>query len=205
MGIGNWPLRRLWADSLAPPLPLMGIGNPVRGGERAVGLHLITPHGDWKPSSSRYSPCRSRFSLPLMGIGNLPDRRPGPARAHLITPHGDWKPLICRWCPTRNRHTAHYPSWGLETCQPLSGAGQRKGHALITPHGDWKPLAPFNVSARGSYSLPLMGIGNWRSRRSSAAWSTSHYPSWGLETGKVVHVRQQAADLITPHGDWKPT
>ena len=33
----------------------------------------------------------------------------------------------------------------------------------------------------------------------------SHYPSWGLETAQVRPLRVVLADLITPHGDWKPT
>ena len=50
-----------------------------------------------------------------------------------------------------------------------------------------------------------MGIGNMSSGRIAPRSRPTHYPSWGLETR--TDGRREAAkyQLITPHGDWKPT
>ena len=51
-----------------------------------------------------------------------------------------------------------------------------------------------------------MGIGNRRvERRAPVLPALPHYPSWGLETRRVVCRRNGGVRLlITPHGDWKP-
>ena len=157
---------------------------------------------------------RHRASLPLMGIGNpLPvavaadGRR---LRRHLITPHGDRKQHV--WSPARRR------SWALSSL-PLMGIGNLTAKqvnplaqhvvALITPHGDRKPGARERQlrTIEDDDSLPLMGIGNLVARPLPicAYARSTHYPSWGSETQGISLRGGGRCELITPHGDRKPT
>ena len=212
--------------------PSWGSEPPERPGRHYQSTFLITPHGDRKPAAAtaiESCGCR-RSSLPLMGIGNCCSSR----RA--------------RRCS--GSMAAHYPSWGSET-----GRGARLSDPrgrLITPHGDRKPSARGCGACSADSSLPLMGIGNRegirlrlgaggglitphgdrkpvpppRDRRSCLS---THYPSWGSETGSAIcGARPSApwsslplmgignfgpllaagqppdrAQLITPHGDRK--
>ena len=103
---------------------------------------------------------------------------------------------------------SHYPSWGSETRLTDGGGEESTCRILITPHGDRKPArvepragAPGTlITPHGDrkparradavafairISLPLMGIGNMsdQARDVGAKNSSSHYPSWGSETG----------------------
>ena len=165
-GLETWP-EELAGRSPHPrcSLPLMGIGNDAD--------NLIE------------SLVATGCSLPLMGIGNA--NAPKSRRA-------------------RDGHGAHYPSWGLETfcrrrpCRGLvnpvlitphgdwkrrstpRAPGASRG-SLITPHGDWKLTDLARSDPTQAVSLPLMGIGNSSPERGWAETkSSTHYPSWGLET-----------------------
>ena len=138
-------------------LPLMGIGNSLCVDLETTSTSLITPHGDWKLGPPRLSCTSSRLSLPLMGIGNprgVPER---PALLHrLITPHGDWK--LADLLDDVIGAFDSLPLMGIGNPAVPGRVSPRQ--PLITPHGDWKP------SSRSVCWAP----------------STSHYPSWGLET-----------------------
>ena len=70
MGIGNMLAATHSGQPPASSLPLMGIGNFLLDKRLSPVYHLITPHGDRKPSPSSASPTAPCASLPLMGIGN---------------------------------------------------------------------------------------------------------------------------------------
>ena len=78
------------------------------------------------------------------------------------------------------RHTAHYPSWGLETRG--SPFFRCVVQILITPHGDWKQRG--DVRETDLMPCLITPHGDWKpsSARRYAARPGAHYPSWGLET-----------------------
>ena len=115
-------------------LPLMGIENVVTEvlGSTAPdnSLPLMGIENHWPTICHRYS----SGSLPLMGIENEQNVAQHDVAGGLITPHGDRK--RGGTCPRVTADTAHYPSWGSKTPDPL---GQVLYHVrLITPHGDRK-------------------------------------------------------------------
>ena len=97
------------------------------------------------------------------------------------------------------RETAHYPSWGSGT--------------------SFRSRSPDRID----FSLPLMGIGNYRHPGLRRPAEPSHYPSWGSGTQEVradgvwtvytslplmgigngIHlgIPHEVLVLITPHGD----
>ena len=114
------------------------------------------------------------------------------------------------------RFTAtHYPSWGLETIDPvpeiwrrvdslpLMGIGNprvaRQGAPvldLITPHGDWKPACGASGRSCARSHYPSWGLETDRPAGLSHATS-SHYPSWGLETSTRTRIaRSQSSDSL---------
>ena len=205
MGIGKLCERRPFRSRSSPShYPSWGLETPWCGLDGAEAAGLITPHGDWKPST-------------VAGVYDF--------LANLITPHGDWKRRARRQ-PAPNC-SAHYPSWGLETTvlRECDGSPLK----LITPHGDWKLDVARHARAGATLITPH---GDWKPRSTtsrSSSWKPSHYPSWGLETrmrhagddavlqnslplmgiGNLssksgCHAVSRESELITPHGDWKP-
>ena len=158
----------------------MGIGNLAAELGLDLSSELITPHGDRKLSSPLAEDIGKEVSLPLMGIGN------GAA------------PTTTR-CST----ASHYPSWGSETCRPLSDL-----RCHLRPHyPSWgSETCVADAALEGTTgSLPLMGIGNPVVNDTVARLSGlitphgdrkrgcpgradrrdyPHYPSWGSETLK---------------------
>ena len=175
MGIGNLTTARPETASASLSLPLMGIGNPVRGRRRPFRRPaLITPHGDRKHRACVRSRGCAKLSLPLMGIGNsLPSQAvvdvPG---ARLITPHGDRKPVDR--VQTFVQPRASLPLMGIGN-GARTVAGTLNGWALITPHGDRKPGRDGEeILSALRLSLPLMGIGNFCSLATREGLTTAH-------------------------------
>ena len=226
-------------------LPLMGIGNLAGVRARCPQVELITPHGDREQEDGQgpheaggrslplmgignpapFGVVLGDFnSLPLMGIGNVPEGR---RQRRYRQPHyPSWGSGTWTSSPrTRlRRRAAHYPSWGSGTCDAPEFEALADG--LITPHGDREPSSRARAHARRAGSLPLMGIGNTRSSRTTRPPRRTHYPSWGSGTRRVpamsVPIQTHypswgsgtnaltlgsggGTDLITPHGDREPT
>ena len=183
MGIGNFVHELIVHEVNSLLITPHGDRKPHRDGSaKDRPLDLITPHGDRKLDVLRQIAAQDSDvpSLPLMGIGNPDDG----ASAGSTTAD------------------SHYPSWGSETCRhhPIN----RQVAQLITPHGDRKRTCSGSCCASSGSSLPLMGIGNDVQRQSIGKEGTTHYPSWGSETGLQRDRLLDVADgLITPHGDRK--
>ncbi len=153
-------------------------------------LHLITPHGDWKPVAGSGAQPQRVHSLPLMGIGNflfffvhnLDLQR-------LITPHGDWKPRAqYRGCRVKKLITPH-GDWKRFGHFPLAIRAQ----ALITPHGDWKPrLSRSGPMGPRRTHYPSWGLETLLLLRGKTPDLRPHYPSWGLETTAAAAIGSTA-------------
>ena len=163
----------------------------------SVDPWLITPHGDREPRSGSRRPAACSPDYPSWGSGTWhPRPRLSTCGPRLITPHGDREHVI-RIARTADR-TSSLPLIGNPTASAMSSRSRRN-------------------------SLPLMGIGNWQSRRSTTVWCRSHYPSWGSGTvglsgscacrtvslplmgiGNRTRnplLTRQELYVITPHGD----
>ena len=121
MGIGNTVSGLPSASTtFTVSLPLMGIGNPPRppAGCVVAVFVLITPHGDRKQLNASDLIGKICDSLPLMGSET--PRRPRRARPPRRSPsahYPSWGSETCAVVRTpASRSRAHYPSWGSETC-----------------------------------------------------------------------------------------
>ena len=105
--------------------------------------------------------------------------------------------------PTKSAHSPHYPSWGSKTGSSRSSVPSGSPNVLITPHGDRKLAAVRElalITPHGANAKPPAGAPD------AFASMIPHYPSWGSKTSDEVVVGQIVElELITPHGDRKPT
>ncbi len=109
----------------------------VRTG-RSRGCRLITPHGDRERSMFAQVGVVDAVSLPLMGIGNRP-----PFQTSRQSTTNSSLPLMGIGNGVRDENGVVPPM------------------ELITPHGDRELNRAVGGYPNSSFSLPLMGIGNW--------------------------------------------
>ena len=168
-------------------LPLMGIGN-LSGGRRSASRPSRRAHyPSWGSETEIGAPVTAEmfFSLPLMGIGNF-----RPAAYCDTAGNATSLPLMgignssCHASSPGHCRSAHYPSWGSETCAAGAVAGDVPpgDAALITPHGDRKRCRSDSGPHGPGSHYPSWGSETRSIWRRSAKRSRSHYPSWGSET-----------------------